>query len=58
MFTLYRREPDGTDAVVAYAESQLEIGILMDDDRAKLDYEPQYWTQEDGKDDDTDGNDS
>lgn len=41
-YTLYRVEQDGTKEVVAFFESQLEIGCLIDDDRKKLDYEAAY----------------
>lgn len=42
MYTLYRKEKDGTETVVAYVDDQVEIGCAMDEDRQKLDYEPTY----------------
>lgn len=42
MYTLYRKERDGTETIVTYVDDQVEIGCVMDEDRQKLDYEPVY----------------
>ena len=42
MYTLYRKEKDGTETVVAFIDDQIEIGCAIDEDRKKIDYEAQY----------------
>ena len=44
-WTIYRREPDGTENVVAFVDDPSEIGVVMDEDRQKIDYEPLYRTE-------------
>ena len=43
-WTIYRREPDGTENIVAFVDDPAEIGVVMDEDRQKIDYEPLYRT--------------
>lgn len=42
MYTIYRIEPDGTETVVACVDDQMEIGIVFEEDRDKIDYEAGY----------------
>lgn len=46
-WTINRKELDGTVVVVGFADDPIEIGLIIDDDRAKVDYEPQYQVTED-----------
>ena len=41
-----RTEPDGTVALVGYASDPIEIGVMMDEDRAKIDWEPRYMVEQ------------
>ena len=42
MHTIYRIERDGTETVVAFVDDPIEIGIVIDEDRDKIDYEAGY----------------
>ena len=41
-WAIYRRETDGTENMVAFLDDQAEIGVVIDEDRQKIDYEPLY----------------
>ena len=45
MYTLYRKEQDGTKTIVAFVDDQIDIGCVMDEDREKLDYEAVYFVE-------------
>jgi len=45
--TVYRIEPDGSETEIAFIDSPQEFGIVIDEDRQKIDYEAGYcysWT--------------
>ena len=44
MYTIYRIEPDGTETVVACLDNPMEIGIAIDEDMDKIDYNARYKT--------------
>ena len=48
MYTLYRKEKDGTETIVAYVDDQIEIGCAIDEDRQKIDYEALYRAENEG----------
>lgn len=41
--TVYRIEPDGSETEIAFIDSQQEFGIVIDEDRQKIDYEAEYY---------------
>lgn len=41
--TVYRIEPDGSETEIAFIDSPQEFGIVIDEDRQKIDYEAGYY---------------
>ena len=41
--TVYRIEPDGSETEIAFIDSPQEFGIVIDEDRQKIDYEVGYY---------------
>lgn len=40
--TVYRIEPDGSETEIAFIDSAQEFGIVIDEDRDKIDYDAGY----------------
>ena len=45
-WVIYRTDPDGSRAVVACVDDQCEIGVTIDEDRKKIDFEARYEAKE------------
>lgn len=50
-WTIYRTDETGAESVVGCTDEQWEIGVIIDEDRGKIDWEAQYRvaSKEDGK---------
>lgn len=41
-YAIRRKDPDGSDEVIAYVDDARDIGTAIDEDRRKIDWEPVY----------------
>lgn len=42
MWRVTREDPDGTTELIGFADDQSEIGVMIDEDRQLIDWEPVY----------------
>lgn len=58
-YRITRVEKDGTRSIVGFTDDQCEIGVMIDEDRDKYDWEPQCYDvgrEKEGENDETGAN--
>lgn len=41
-WVIRRQDPDGSETVVSCVDDQMQIGMVIDEDRRQIDWEPMY----------------